>query len=87
MTDSEALFFDSTNSPFCPATGKHTRLFKGGTPKPQPVAAARAAETANLVSQAEDDEEDQAQARTRRNEEVLASQKEETFGQKLKLGQ
>lgn len=86
MNDSSAPYFDSGNSPFDPATGKLTRLFKGEPPR-QPPVPARAAETPTLVGQAKDDEFAKEQERRARNQSVIGAGSEATFGQKLKLGQ
>lgn len=86
MNDSGGPYFDINNSPFCPATGKLTRLFKGGTPEPKAMQAASATSTNRLVGQATEDDDYKNQEKRRRNESVLASSKDQTFGQKLKLG-
>ena len=80
-------YFDPDNSPFCPATGKLIRFCKGGGQKPQAAAASRAEETPQLVGQAIDDDFANEQDRRKRNQSVIASTAEATFGQKLKLGQ
>lgn len=58
---------------------------KGSSPKPQAVAASAATETSNLAQQSAADELELEQQRRKRNDTVLASAKEASFGERLKL--
>lgn len=78
--------FDLANSPFDPATGKLTRLFKGGKPPKQTPASAQAVDTPALVGQANRDDEMKRQQRRRANRSVIGALEDESFGNRLKMG-
>ncbi len=80
--------FDPENSPFDPATGKLTRLFKGGSSSapPQIPQSAAAAETPTLVGQARQDDLLKEQRRRGRNRSVIGASGDESFGNRLTMG-